>query len=123
MTREEMDKFIADLRTYDEGCEPADGWWVAYTDLQKAADALEQAQQEIEDLLSVKSYSDSLTEMAKGFGYSYAGKAMDGQHKRIKQLEAALRAVSEYPDIREYVGTLIHDLALEALQFDGDTKN
>ena len=41
MTREEMDKFIADLRTYDEGCEPADGWWVAYTDLQKAADALE----------------------------------------------------------------------------------
>lgn len=41
MTHEEMNKFIAELRTYDKGAEPADGWWVAYNDLQKAADALE----------------------------------------------------------------------------------
>ena len=34
-------KFIDDLRTYDEGCEPADGWYVAYNDLQKSANTME----------------------------------------------------------------------------------
>ena len=34
-------KFISDLRTYDEGCEPADGWYVAYDDLQKSANTME----------------------------------------------------------------------------------
>ena len=36
----DLQKFVADLRTYDEGAEPADGWYVAYNDLQKCADII-----------------------------------------------------------------------------------
>ena len=37
----EIREQIANLRSFDEGGKPADGWWVAYNDLQKAADSLE----------------------------------------------------------------------------------
>ena len=63
--------------------------------LRRAAAALEQARQEIEDLVTIKSYSDGLTKTANALGYSYAGKAMDGQRKRIEQLAAALTECSD----------------------------
>jgi len=34
-------KLISGLRTYDEACEPEDGWYIAYDDLQKSADTME----------------------------------------------------------------------------------
>ena len=46
--RERQKAMIADLRSYDEGAEPADGWWVAFNDLQKSADTIESLIAEID---------------------------------------------------------------------------
>lgn len=43
-------KFVAELRSYDEGAQPADGWYVAYDDLQRAADEIERLEEKIQDL-------------------------------------------------------------------------
>lgn len=45
------------------------------------------------------------------------------EERRIEneRLRAALGAVERYPDIREYIGTQVHDLVRAALSDKGDT--
>ena len=35
---------------------------------------------------------------------------------RVAELEDGLRVITQYPDVREYVGTICHDVALSALK-------
>lgn len=35
---------------------------------------------------------------------------------RVAELEEGLRGITQYPDVREYVGTICHDAALSALK-------
>jgi len=55
----EIRGFIANLRSYDEGGQPADGWYVAYDDLLKAADTMEK-------LLAVAEIADGIQALHKG---------------------------------------------------------
>ena len=48
----ELRKFVSDLRSYDEACEPADGWYIAYNDLQCAADEIERLTTEAGNLVN-----------------------------------------------------------------------
>ena len=46
----DIKQFVNLLRTYDEGGEPAEGWWVAYNDLQKSAEIIERLQSRVDEL-------------------------------------------------------------------------
>ncbi len=121
MTREEMDKFIALLRTYDEGAEPAEGWWVAYNDLQKAADALEwfksefiascKGQHEIE--LRLTAEVEQLTDDASSWHTKYLRESLE--RERLSAENRELRSAI----VCLWAGAAEHDLDSDMTLFVG----
>ena len=62
----DLQGFVASLRSYDEAGQPADGWCIAYNDLQEAADTIERLEEELASRKAMLGFvQDKLSEKTK----------------------------------------------------------